>query len=98
MLTNMARPRTLIRAGQLVDASTSLGPAAILLDGCEIVAAGPIAEVGDVSDVEVFGDRLHVTLPGIEPGEATRAAQLLKEHLAGRGVEVESARSGLPSL
>ncbi len=52
----------------------------------------------EVSDVEVFGDRIHVTLPGIEPGEATQAAQLLTEHLTASGVEVESARAGLPSL
>ena len=52
----------------------------------------------EVADVEVFGDRLHVTLPGIEPERAADAAQRLTEHLASRGIEVESARAGLPSL
>jgi ABC-2 type transport system ATP-binding protein len=52
----------------------------------------------EVTDVEVFGDRLHVTLPGVEPASATEAARRLTEHLAASGVEVESARAGLPSL
>jgi len=52
----------------------------------------------EVADVEVFGDRLHVNLPGIEPAGAPDAARRLTEHLAASGVEVESARPGLPSL
>ena len=52
----------------------------------------------EVADVEVFGDRLHVNLPGVEPAGATEAARRLSEHLAASGVEVESARPGLPSL
>ena len=52
----------------------------------------------EVADVEIFGDRLHVNLPGVEPGGAPEAARRLAEHLAASGVEVESARAGLPSL
>ncbi len=53
---------------------------------------------GEVADVEVFGSRLHVMLPDVESGEAAGAARRLADHLAARGVEVESARPGLPSL
>ena len=47
----------------------------------------------EVADVEVFGNRLHVNLPGVAPEEAASAAHRLTEHLAARGVEVESARA-----
>ncbi len=49
--------------------------------------------------MEVFGDRLHVNLPGVEPagGDECRRDRL-SEHLAASGVEVESARASLPSL
>jgi cytosine/adenosine deaminase-related metal-dependent hydrolase len=49
----MARRRTLIRAGRAVDASTSLGPAVILLDGGDIVAAELPTTIGDVPDADV---------------------------------------------
>ncbi|MGD8895257.1 MAG: ABC transporter ATP-binding protein [Acidobacteriota bacterium] len=52
----------------------------------------------DVANVEVFGDRLHVMLPGVEPGRAADAARRLADHLGASGIEVESARAGLPSL
>jgi ABC-2 type transport system ATP-binding protein len=52
----------------------------------------------EVADVEVFGDRLHVNLPRVEREGAADAARRLTEHLAASGVEVESARPGLPSL
>jgi ABC-2 type transport system ATP-binding protein len=52
----------------------------------------------EVGDVEVFGDRLHVNLPDVEPESAPDAARRLTEHLAAHGVAVESARPGLPSL
>jgi ABC-2 type transport system ATP-binding protein len=61
-------------------------------------AAEGLRKHREVTDVEVFGDRLHVTLPGVEPGSATDAARRLTEHLVASGVEVESARAGLPSL
>jgi ABC-2 type transport system ATP-binding protein len=52
----------------------------------------------EVADVEVFGSRLHVNLPGVEPGKAAEAARRLAEHLTASGVEVVSARASLPSL
>jgi ABC-2 type transport system ATP-binding protein len=52
----------------------------------------------EVADVEVFGDRLHVNLPGVGPEGAPNAARRLTEHLAASGVAVELARPGLPSL
>ena len=61
----MARHRTLIRAGRVVDASTSLGPGSILLDGGEIVAAGSPAEVGDVPDADVLDLPESVVMPAL---------------------------------
>jgi ABC-2 type transport system ATP-binding protein len=52
----------------------------------------------DVGEVEVFGDRLHVTLPEIGPERANDAALPLSDELESGGIEVESARAGLPSL
>jgi ABC-2 type transport system ATP-binding protein len=52
----------------------------------------------EVAEVEVFGDRLHVTLPAVEPAQAGEAAPRLAAFLAAAGLEVESARASLPSL
>ncbi len=52
----------------------------------------------DVSDVEVFGERLHVTLPGVPRTEADETARLLTLELRAAGVETESARPSTPSL
>ena len=52
----------------------------------------------EVSDVEVFGDRLHVTLPDVAPARAAEAARRLTDELEAGGVEVESARAAQPSL
>lgn len=52
----------------------------------------------EVGDVEIFGDRLHVSLPTVEALHAPDAAHRLTEYLSTNGVEVESARPGLPSL
>ena len=57
-----------------------------------------LREHPEVGSVEVFGDRLHVNLPGVESGSAPEAARRLADHLTGSGVTVESARPGLPSL
>jgi ABC-2 type transport system ATP-binding protein len=61
-------------------------------------AADGLRRHPEVADVEVFGDRLHVNLPQVEPRRAADAARRLTEHLEASGVEVESARPGLPSL
>jgi ABC-2 type transport system ATP-binding protein len=51
-----------------------------------------------VTEVESFGERLHVTLPGVPPGEAGAAASRLAADLEAHGLEVESARPVQPSL
>jgi len=61
----MARRRTLIRAGRVVDASTSLGPGSILLDGGDIVAVGSPADIGDVPDAEVRDLPESVVMPAL---------------------------------
>jgi len=57
-----------------------------------------LREHPDVGDVEVFGNRLHVTLPGVEASGADEAARRMREHLASGGVSVDSSRAGMPSL
>ncbi len=52
----------------------------------------------EVSEVEVFGDRLHVTLPAVPPAHAGEAAERIAAELQAAGLEVESARASLPSL
>jgi ABC-2 type transport system ATP-binding protein len=52
----------------------------------------------EVADVEVFGDRLHVTLPAAEPAQGGESASRLAAFLAAAGLEVESARASQPSL
>jgi ABC-2 type transport system ATP-binding protein len=51
-----------------------------------------------VSDIQVFGERLHVTLPSIEGADATRAAVDFAERLTASGIVVESSRAVLPTL
>jgi ABC-2 type transport system ATP-binding protein len=57
-----------------------------------------LQKVPEVSDVQAFGERLHVTLAGLEASEAEAAGRRLTEELAAAGVEVESARPITPSL
>jgi len=52
----------------------------------------------EISDVQVFGERLHVTLPSIGSGEAARAAADLAKRLTAAGIVVESSRAVLPTL
>jgi len=51
-----------------------------------------------VADVEVFGDRLHASLPGEAPAGAVAAAEALAARLRGAGLVVHSARPTTPSL
>jgi drug efflux transport system ATP-binding protein len=51
-----------------------------------------------VSDVQAFGERLHVTLAGLDASQAEATGRRLTEELAAAGVEVESARPITPSL
>ena len=69
------------------------------------VMASPKAKARDVlkatagvSDIQVFGERLHVALPAVAPAEAAGAAAGLTERLIAEGIDVESLRAILPSL
>jgi len=57
-----------------------------------------LGAVPGVSDIQVFGERLHVTLPSIARSDAARAALEFAERLTASGVVVESSRAVLPSL
>ena len=61
-------------------------------------AAEALAGRAGVTDVQTFGERLHVTLAGVEPPMAEAAAGSLAEGLRGAGIEVESARPVPASL
>jgi ABC-2 type transport system ATP-binding protein len=51
-----------------------------------------------VTDVESFGERLHVTLAGVAAADAAGAARGLADALVAQGIEVEAARATGPSL
>jgi ABC-2 type transport system ATP-binding protein len=51
-----------------------------------------------VGDIQVFGERLHVALPGIVPDDASRAASDFAARLTAQGIVVESSRAILPTL
>ena len=51
-----------------------------------------------VSDIQIFGERLHVALPSIDGKDATRAALELARRLTASGIVVESFRAVLPTL
>ena len=51
-----------------------------------------------VADIEVFGERLHVSLPDEPPAGAAEAASRLAARLREAGLDVRSARPTTPSL
>ena len=57
-----------------------------------------LREHPEVADVEVFGDRLHVTLPEVDAAAAADAALRLEAYLVSGGVRVDSVRTSMPSL
>jgi ABC-2 type transport system ATP-binding protein len=57
-----------------------------------------LGKQAEVKDLEVFGERVHVTLPQVPAAEGEAAARRLSEALRSAGVEVESARPTTPSL
>ncbi len=61
-------------------------------------AAEALRRAPGVSEVEVFGDRLHVTLPGAGAARAQAEADALAAGLRESGLEVRSARPATPSL
>jgi len=52
----------------------------------------------ETSDVQVFGERLHVTLAAVPAGEAAASAARLADGLRAAGLEVPSARAIEPTL
>jgi ABC-2 type transport system ATP-binding protein len=61
-------------------------------------AAELLGARADVSDVQVFGERLHATLAEAPGDEARRAGSSIAAELAAAGIRVESARVTAPSL
>jgi ABC-2 type transport system ATP-binding protein len=61
-------------------------------------ALSVLRETPGVADVEVFGDRLHASLPGEPPSRAAEAASRLGARLREAGLDVRSARPTTPSL
>ncbi len=59
----------------------------------ELIALDP-----DVRDVEAFGERVHITLPGFDAPRALAWTDRMAEGLRARGLEVLSARPIPPSL
>jgi hypothetical protein len=89
-LLTVAAPDAL-RAGEpgvLVEVVAQPRPRAI-----EVLRRAP-----GVREVEVFGERLHATLPDASAGDATRLADDLCGRLRAAGIEVRSARPTTPSL
>jgi ABC-2 type transport system ATP-binding protein len=62
------------------------------------LAAEVLRALPEVSDVEVFGERLHATLFERRLGEPRECADALSARLRAAGVTVESARCTVPSL
>jgi len=61
-------------------------------------AADRLLQRPEVAEVESFGERLHVTLTGVDPAGAAAAAERLAGDLRAQGIEVEAFRPVLPSL
>jgi ABC-2 type transport system ATP-binding protein len=61
-------------------------------------AAEVLKEAPGVAEVEMFGERLHASLPSAAPGTAAEAAEALAARLREAGIEVFSARPTTPSL
>ena len=57
-----------------------------------------LGAVAGIGDIEVFGERLHVALPGVVRDDASSVALDLAERLTAHGVVVESFRAILPTL
>ncbi len=61
-------------------------------------ALSVLRQTEGVADVEVFGERLHASLPGEPPSRAAEAASRLESRLREAGLDVRSARPTTPSL
>jgi len=61
-------------------------------------AAEILAAREEVTDMETFGERLHVTLAGVPPAGAAAAAERIAAALREAGLRVETSRPTFPSL
>jgi ABC-2 type transport system ATP-binding protein len=61
-------------------------------------AVSLLRETPGVAEVEIFGERLHASLPGEPPAGAVAAAEALAARLRGAGLVVHSARPTTASL
>jgi ABC-2 type transport system ATP-binding protein len=61
-------------------------------------AVDALRATAGVAEVEIFGERLHATLPGASPEGAFAEAERLATELRSAGLQVQSARPSLPSL
>jgi ABC-2 type transport system ATP-binding protein len=61
-------------------------------------AAEILAGRNEVTEIETFGERLHVTLAEVPPGAAADAAARIASVLREAGIQVEASRPTLPSL
>jgi ABC-2 type transport system ATP-binding protein len=61
-------------------------------------ALATLREAPGVAEVEVFGERLHASLPGEAPTRAAEVAARLAARLREAGLDVRSARPATPSL
>jgi ABC-2 type transport system ATP-binding protein len=57
-----------------------------------------VGGLAEVTDTETFGERLHLTLASVPPGEGAAAAARISAALTSGGVVVESVRPTLPTL
>ena len=62
------------------------------------VAVAALRAVSGVTEVEVFGERLHAALPQAAAGAAAAEAERLAESLRRAGIVVHSSRPATPSL
>jgi ABC-2 type transport system ATP-binding protein len=61
-------------------------------------ATAALRATAGVTEVEVFGERLHATLPGSDRARAAAEAERLAASLRAAGIEVRSARPTTPTL
>jgi hypothetical protein len=57
-----------------------------------------LQKLRNVTDVQAFGERLHVTLTDVDASQAEATRRRLTEELGGAGITVEAARAITPSL
>ncbi len=76
------------RQGSMLEVMASPRPAAIAL----------LKKIVEITDIQTFGERLHITLSNVDEGEAVDAADRLSMAMRAAGIDVESVRLATPSL